>query len=214
MEDEKVDGRPTYNGYFAEDIISLCKAKDAENSVITEKENALVSLYCQIQRWDLGVDSFVMNPKDFDEDLLDLKSIQSKAPSDKDFSTPIYTDPYVPRGIVIAVGKEEREKDNVVISRQFAIADFPEKFSTYLHLSNSGITFSVCDRGHGPQIEISQSTFGNLQCNLATLTNTDSLKKLGEMFIEASQQNYSKEYIHLAREISDERLYESKSDSN
>lgn len=217
MSDEKEDGRPTYNGYFAEDIIRFCKAKDAENSVITEKKNALVNLYCQIQRWDLGVDSFVMNPKDFDEDLLDLKSIQNKAPSDKGFSTPIYTDPYIPRGVVIAVGKEKREKNNVVISRQFAIADFPQKFSTYLHLFNSGITFSVCDRGNGPQIEINQATFGNLQCNLTTLTNTDSLRKIGEMFIEASQQEYSKEYIHLAKDISDEEWsYDSKelSDSN
>lgn len=207
MED-KVDGRPTYHGYFAEDIIRLCKAKDAENSVITEKKDALLNLYVQIERWDICVESFIMNPQDFDEDLLNLKAIQRKS-NEGTKQTLIYADPYVPKGTIIAVGKET---DSEVISRQFAIADFPEKFSTYL--SNSGITFSVCDRGYGPQIEISQSTFGNLQCNLATLTNTDSLRKLGEMFIEASQQNYSKEYIHLAREISDERLYESKSDSN
>jgi|SRR5690606_16804625 len=204
MEDEKVDGRPKYHGFFAEDIIKLCKANDAENSVITEKKNALVNLFAQIARWDLEVGNFIVHPKDFDEDLLDIKRLTNNVvafDSGKRIDTPVFVDPYMPRGTIIAVSKVFYGKEP---SRYFAIADFPEKLSTYLHLSNSGITFSVCDRGHGPQIEINQSTFGNLQNKTVVCTNKDSLRKIGKMFIEASEQEYSKEYVCIAKDISDE----------
>lgn len=70
--------------------------------------------------------------------------------------------------------------------------------SVYLHISNSGVEFKVIDEGFGPTIVVESSALGNIQSSIKTFTDTYSLKQLGEMLIKASEQEYSKDYIHKA----------------
>jgi hypothetical protein len=72
--------------------------------------------------------------------------------------------------------------------------------SKYLHVSNSGVTFSVVDNGYGPCLEIRASAFGNLQTTLTVITRKQELKALGEMLIRASEfKGYSEEYCNAAK---------------
>ena len=68
--------------------------------------------------------------------------------------------------------------------------------SVYFHISNSGVTFRVVDEGLGPTIVVSGSSFGNMESSLKLHTDTDSLKKLGEMFLAAAKyDNFSDQYV-------------------
>lgn len=70
----------------------------------------------------------------------------------------------------------------------------------YFHISNSGVTFKVIDEGWGPTIEVTGSSFGNMQSSLKLHTDAESLKVLGKMFIDASEhQNFSEEYCNNAK---------------
>ena len=70
--------------------------------------------------------------------------------------------------------------------------------SLYLHISNSGVTISIKDRGFGPTIEIKTSAFGNINNTTEIFTNKESLKKLAEMFAKAAEEEYSEDYRNLA----------------
>lgn len=65
----------------------------------------------------------------------------------------------------------------------------------YFHLSNSGVTIEVSDRGYGPMVTVSSRTFGNLQQDFSFYCDTECLAELGKMFTEAAQQKFSKEYV-------------------
>ena len=56
---------------------------------------------------------------------------------------------------------------------------------TYLHVGNSGATFSVVDGGHGPTIEVATSSFGNLKNTLLVHTNLDGLRAIRNMLDDA-----------------------------
>lgn len=72
--------------------------------------------------------------------------------------------------------------------------------SVYFHISNSGITFQVIDEGWGPTIVVSGGSFGNMQSSLKLHTDTDSLKRLGEMFLAAARYDgFSEEYACKAQ---------------
>lgn len=63
--------------------------------------------------------------------------------------------------------------------------------STYLHLNNGGITFSICDEGHGPVIEVRSSHFGNIVHTLSVNTDMESIKQLCTMFYLAIEEGFS-----------------------
>ena len=94
------------------------------------------------------------------------------------------------------------EKDSKITQEQLhqARQASPQEIgSVYLHLSNSGISFSVVDEGWGPTIKVSQSTFGNLSSEMAVHTDTESLRQIGEMFLAAAQYpEYTEEYCNSA----------------
>lgn len=208
MQDEKVQGDPTYHGFRPREILEFCRT-NGENTTITDPKDAIMNLHIQIERWDMSVGHILMNPSDFENDLLSLKSISlGKLENSKRLvSVPILTDPDVPIGVVIAISRtDDFAPEEDMLGRCFAIADLPEKFKTYLHVGNSGVTFSVWDSGYGPEIRIESSAFGNIVNTSVVYTNTKSLKKIGEMLIEASQYEYSKEYVHSAKCPSTERF--------
>jgi hypothetical protein len=65
--------------------------------------------------------------------------------------------------------------------------------SLYLHISNSGVTFKIQDRGYGPVIAILSSAFGNIVNEFHVTTDKEALKALGEMFTKAADLDYSEE---------------------
>ena len=68
----------------------------------------------------------------------------------------------------------------------------------YLHIGNSGVTFSVTNRMR-PTIEIDSGAFGNISHNFVVHTNTNDMKKLGEMLIRCSEMDYDEQYCYQAR---------------
>lgn len=69
-----------------------------------------------------------------------------------------------------------------------------------LHIGNSGVCFEFKDCGHGPQIEVRSSAFGNIQNSVEILTTKQSLIKLREALDEAiAFDDYSEDYCHAAR---------------
>lgn len=71
--------------------------------------------------------------------------------------------------------------------------------SLYLHVSNSGATFSVVDLGYGPVVRIETSAFGNLAMSVDVITDTNALKALSEMFAKAAEHSgYSEDYCNKA----------------
>jgi len=72
------------------------------------------------------------------------------------------------------------------------------KDKLYLHVGNSGVTFSITDR-HGPTIEISSGAFGNIRNTFVVHTNKSDLRRLGEMFLRCSELSYPDPYCHMAR---------------
>lgn len=78
----------------------------------------------------------------------------------------------------------------------------PEKktiVSGYFHISNSGATIAICDAGHGPQLEIHSSAFGNIDSTFKLLLTKDSLEQLVKMLDKASKCNFSKDYVCAAQ---------------
>lgn len=74
-----------------------------------------------------------------------------------------------------------------------------EKMSEYLHVCNSGVTFSITDE-YGPTITIETNAFGNLDNQTKIFTTKESLKKLGELFTKAANEEYlTKEYCSSAK---------------
>lgn len=73
------------------------------------------------------------------------------------------------------------------------------KNKVYLHVGNSGVTFSVVDRGDGPEVKISSSAFGNLISEFAVKTDVQSLAELAKMFEKAANYDgYSRNYCQRA----------------
>lgn len=71
--------------------------------------------------------------------------------------------------------------------------------SVYLHVSNSGATFSVVDAGFGPEIHVDTNAFGNLINSTKVITTRESLQALADLFSQAAKaEEYSGEYCHAA----------------
>jgi hypothetical protein len=62
--------------------------------------------------------------------------------------------------------------------------------SVYAHIGNSGVTFSVVDEGHGPQINIRSSTFGNNEIVQKVMAD------LAALFAKAAEHEFSEEYCN------------------
>jgi hypothetical protein len=85
----------------------------------------------------------------------------------------------------------------------------PDKLGyVYLHVGNSGISFSVVDEGFGPTIKIHSSTFGNVDQTIRVHANVESLQVLGEMFTAAAQyKNFNENYCNNAY-VSSAEIYQ------
>lgn len=68
----------------------------------------------------------------------------------------------------------------------------------YLHVSNSGATLKVVDDGHGPEIHIETSAFGNLNQTTKIKTTQAALGALEQLFNMAKQQTFSPHYVNPA----------------
>ena len=58
----------------------------------------------------------------------------------------------------------------------------------YLHISNGGVTFKVCDSVYGPMIMINSSSFGMKLGELDIYTNKESLLALADLFQQAADK--------------------------
>jgi hypothetical protein len=74
----------------------------------------------------------------------------------------------------------------------------PEKVieEQYLHIGNSGATFSVIDEGYGPTIKVRTSSFGNMQNEFRLHVQKSNLVELGKMFLAASGYTFSQDYCN------------------
>ena len=75
------------------------------------------------------------------------------------------------------------------------------KGKIYLHVNNGGISLGVIDEGWGPTIFIQQDHFGAVSTDQRVRTTKDALRQVGEMFIKASQENFSKPYCETANPV-------------
>ncbi len=117
-----------YNGYSVSEIIDICKADDAENSIVifndlcvnkAKLSKGFIHLIVQIARWDLSVTKILVNPYDF-ENNLSLKFDSTKTCSKRGFTASIITDANVPTGFIVAVCDSDISD---IPSRNFAIMD-------------------------------------------------------------------------------------------
>jgi hypothetical protein len=70
---------------------------------------------------------------------------------------------------------------------------------TYLHVGNSGVTFSVEDEGFGPTVKIRTSAFGNLNHETKLLVSKEGLKAVKDVIERALQYGeFSSDYVHRA----------------
>ena len=56
----------------------------------------------------------------------------------------------------------------------------------YLHISNGGVTFAVRDSGHGPEVVVESSTFGNNAISQRVLVAPRVLTRLAKLFVAAA----------------------------
>lgn len=74
-----------------------------------------------------------------------------------------------------------------------------EVAGVYLHVGNSGATFSVRDEGCGPVVRVESSSFGNLNLDFRVATDCAGLRALRDMLDKAlAVQDYSPDYVHVA----------------
>lgn len=92
----------------------------------------------------------------------------------------------------------KKEQEEKAAKRKVLQDDPKQKGSVYFHICNSGITFTVQDEGWGPTIVVSGGSFGNMQSSLKLHVDTDGLRKLGQMFLQAADGTYSEEYCNKA----------------
>jgi len=78
--------------------------------------------------------------------------------------------------------------------------------SVYLHISNSGVTFKIVDKGFGPTIVVYSSSFCNAINELQVITHKEALAALGELFTECSKEEYSKEYSGGLASLSEKKI--------
>jgi hypothetical protein len=71
--------------------------------------------------------------------------------------------------------------------------------SEYLHLSNSGATFKIIDEGWGPTISISVGAFNGFDSEIKIKTNKQSLKVLSDLFLKASNEEYTPDFCCICR---------------
>lgn len=72
------------------------------------------------------------------------------------------------------------------------------KEKVYCHIGNGGVTFSIEDNGHGPEVVISSSHFGNNTSSQSVAVDHDTLKQIRDMFIKACELEYSNTYPYAA----------------
>jgi hypothetical protein len=63
--------------------------------------------------------------------------------------------------------------------------------SSVFSIFNSSATIKVIDEGNGPTLVVCTSSYDNMFFSFKMRTDIKSLKKLGEMFINASKASYS-----------------------
>lgn len=76
----------------------------------------------------------------------------------------------------------------------------PEEIETiHLDIGDGGATFTIADSGYGPEIRVRTSHYGNCVNELSIKTDAESLRILGEKFIEVSKKEFSPAYVYAAR---------------
>lgn len=71
----------------------------------------------------------------------------------------------------------------------------------YHHINNGGVAFCVTNE-QGPTINVQASHFGNLTNHLQLHVSKEGLRKMGEMFIAASEYlGYSPDYVCAAETL-------------
>jgi hypothetical protein len=76
----------------------------------------------------------------------------------------------------------------------------------YYHVSNSGVTFGVVDKGFGPTIIIDALCFGHKFGQIQLHVMKKDLKHLAKLFANACKQEYSKDYCCAAEVIDNTTL--------
>jgi hypothetical protein len=74
----------------------------------------------------------------------------------------------------------------------------------YLSVGDSGVGFTITTE-RGPTVVVTTSAWGNLNHELKFFTTNEGLRKIGELFIEASQCKYTNEYCYPAKPIDTQR---------
>lgn len=64
----------------------------------------------------------------------------------------------------------------------------------HLHISNCGVTFEIQDSGHGPEIHIRTSAFGNLENELVVNTTVGGLIEIQNVIRIALHHQFSPDY--------------------
>lgn len=74
------------------------------------------------------------------------------------------------------------------------MSNFDDNFvvpQVYLHINNGGIYLGIADNGEGPEIITKTNHFDETTHYSKWHTDKETLKLLGEMFIEASKKDFS-----------------------
>lgn len=86
--------------------------------------------------------------------------------------------------------------DGVKQPYEFLNTDGEVVVSGYFHINNGGAGIRVISSPRfGPIVEVKSSHFGNNVHFMQLLVDVDSLRKLGEMFLEAADAEYSDPYV-------------------
>jgi len=71
---------------------------------------------------------------------------------------------------------------------------------TGVNIYNGGVTFQVLDEGEfGPSLEITSSSFGNMNHTFQIYLTPDSLHDLAEVFKKAAEHKFTGQYVHAAK---------------
>jgi hypothetical protein len=71
----------------------------------------------------------------------------------------------------------------------------------YLEIGGGGVEFVVSEDSKGrPVLEVNASNYGQKTNGIGLLTNAETLRRLGEMLVTASQHEFSgQEYVYAAK---------------
>lgn len=79
-----------------------------------------------------------------------------------------------------------------------SLSNLPVVNGVYSHINNGGVAFCVTNES-GPTVNIQSSHFGHLTNHIQLHITKDGLKKLGKMFMDASEyEGFGVDYVCVA----------------